>query len=552
MFRKIVSLFVLMGVLLAGCSPAATPTEQPAAVEPTAAQAAAEPTKEAAAEPTKETVAEPTKETVAEPTAEPAPAEVVTLDYYWVGNADTDQRPLVEAAINEYIEPLIGANVVFHIIGWGDWASKAVTGMQSGEKIDIIFTADWFYYMQYVSEGLLRPLNDDNGEYGNLLNEYGQDIVSSLNPSFITGTQIDGVNYAVPTNKELTVPEGFIYNVTWAEEIGMTPEEIAKINTVQDLEPWLAKAKAAHPDEYPYLTDGRVGFNPWVPDFVGNLSGLIDMKMAPGADGKFDETIVSVMESDWAKEYTALMRDWYQKGYIHPDTGLTTFAAADFLNAGKFLVQPTPLKGNNIKAQELVNSSGNADLKLGEIYSANLPKINITVHSGGSMLGIPMISEHPVEAMKFINLMHSDSKLLNMMLFGVEGTHWKLDPDGRVNIVDSAWYGAIPGAWTVGDITLQSVSNKEDPNKAKLLIDYSNDAISHASLGFRFRTEPVAAEITAIQAVVDGMHRALMTGYVDPAVELPKYIADLKAAGLDKVLAEVQKQYDAWKAAKGE
>ena len=71
--------------------------------------------------------------------------ETVTLDYYWVANADTDQRPLVEAAINEYIEPLIGANVVFHIIGWGDWATKAVTGLQAGEKMDIFFTADWYY-----------------------------------------------------------------------------------------------------------------------------------------------------------------------------------------------------------------------------------------------------------------------------------------------------------------------------------------------------------------------------------------------------------------------
>jgi putative aldouronate transport system substrate-binding protein len=62
----------------------------------------------------------------------------------------------------------------------------------------------------------------------------------------------------------------------------------------------------------------------------------------------------------------------------------------------------------------------------------------------------------------------------------------------------------------------------------------------------------VAAELTAVNAVVDGMGRALFTGYVDPEVELPKYIEALKAAGLETVLAEVQKQYDAWKVAKGQ
>lgn len=480
-----------------------------------------------------------------------SPAAPVTLTYYWIGNGDTDQRPLVEAAINEYVGDKIGVNVVFNIVGWGDWDTKAVTGLQAGESMDIFFTADWRNYMQLATQGLFTPLNDDDGEFGNLLETYGQDILAGLNPAFITGTQIDGVNYAVPTNKELTVPEGFIYNVTLAEEIGLTAEEAAKIKSHRDMEPWLEKAKAARPDEYPYLTSGPPGFNPWVPGFASGISSwLINMPFAPDANGVFDETIVSVMESPWAAEYTALMREWYVKGWIHPDAGLTTFNTAELRNAGKFLIEPQPLKGSNIKAQELVNASGNPELVLGEIYGQ--PKINITVHSGGSMLAIPIVSDHPVEAMKFINLMHSDSTLLNMMLFGVEGTHWEFADDGRVELLNSGWYGAHGGAWTLGNTLLQAVSTKEDPDKNRMLIEYSNDSIDHASLGFRFRTDPVAAELTAINAVVDGMERALMTGYVDPAVELPAYITALKAAGLDTVKAEVERQYDAWKIAKGE
>ena len=119
--------------------------------------------------------------------------------------------------------------------------------------------------------------------------------------------------------------------------------------------------------------------------------------------------------------------------------------------------------------------------------------------------------------MKFINLMHSDPTLINMMLFGVEGDHWEFEDDGRVNLIDSAWYGAHAGAWTVGNTLLQAVSNKEDPDKNRMLIEYSDDSIDHPSLGFRFRTEPVAAELTAVTAVAEGTTRALMTGYVDPA-----------------------------------
>ena len=272
--------------------------------------------------------------------------------------------------------------------------------------------------------------------------------------------------------------------------------------------------------------------------------------LAPDETGSFDETIVSVMETEWAAEHLATMRDFYVKGYTHPDAGLSTFQTGDYFNAGKFLFYPMPLKGDNIKAQEMINASGNPDLKVGEVYGQ--PKVNITTHAGGSMLAIPMLSEYPVHAMKYINLMHSNSKLVNMMLFGVEGTHWEFEDDGRVNIINNAWYSATAGAWTMGDIMLQAVSNVEDPLKNKMLVEYSNDSVNHASLGFRFRTEPVAAELTAINAVADAMSRALFTGYVDPAVELPVYIESLKAAGLDTILAEVQAQYVAWKAAKAE
>ncbi|MBN1246603.1 MAG: extracellular solute-binding protein [Anaerolineae bacterium] len=477
-----------------------------------------------------------------------APAETAVLDYFWVANQDTDQRPLVEAAINEYIEPLIGANVSFHLIPWGDWATKAVTGLQAGEKIDIFFTADWYYYMQLASEGLFRALNDDDGEFGNLFEEYGQGILAGLAPAFVPGTQIDGVNYAVPTNKELTVPEGFLYNIDLAEEIGMTEADAAAIKNYDDLKPWLEKAKAARPDEYPYITSGRDGFKPWPQDVASGVSGdLINMYITPDANGVWDETIYVLPETDEEQSLYAHMREFYENEWIHPDAGLDTYDPNQPFNAGQFFLYPMPLKGNNIKAQEMINSSGNADLRVGEIYGQ--AKVNITTHAGGSMLAIPTLSDYAVQAMKYINLMHSDSKLVNMQLFGVEGTHWEFEDDGRVNLLDSGWYGAHPGAWTVGNIMMQAVTNKEDPDKNRLLVEYAFDSLDHIALGFRFRTEPVAPELTAVNAVLTGTMRGLRTGYIDPEEVLDTFIADLEAAGVYTIRDEVETQYTAWREA---
>lgn len=534
MLRKLVSLFLLAAFVLAACSPAAA-TEPAAPEQPTAAEQPP-----AAEQPT----AEP-------PTATPEPActEPVTLDLYMVGSGDSPARPDVEAELNAYIEPLICANVRFNIVGWGDWFSKAITGIQSGEKMDIFFTADWWQYNELVAQGLLLPLNDDNGPYGNLLEQYGQGILEGLNPAFITGTQVNGVNYAVPTNKELAVPDGFIYNVALAEEIGFTQADAAKIKTMRDFEPWLEKAKAARPDEYPYLVNFMPGFQPWLAGFASGVpQNIITMNGLPDANGKFDETIVNVAESDWFREYVTIIREWREKGWVHPEAALTGYEPDKLMNAGQFFVVAQPLKGNGIKAQEIANSSGNPDLRVAEIEWA--PKVVTTIHTGGSMLAIPALSEYPVEAMKFINLLHTDKKVVNTCLYGVEGKHWQLEADGRVNLIDGAWYGAHPGPWVWGNTQIQYVTNKEDPNKNRLLIEYANDAYPHPSLGFRFDKTPVEAEITALNAVTDKYWTPLIYGYIDPATELPKFIEELKAAGIDKVKEEVQRQYDAWKATK--
>ena len=38
----------------------------------------------------------------------------------------------------------------------------------------------------------------------------------------------------------------------------------------------------------------------------------------------------------------------------------------------------------------------------------------------------------------------------------------------------------------------------------------------------------------------------LETGTVDPVAVMPEVVAKYKAAGIDKIIAEVQKQYDAY------
>ncbi len=474
--------------------------------------------------------------------------EPYTLDIYWVGNGDNEAvRAGVEAAVNAYIEPLIGANVSYHIIAWGDWNDKAINALQSGQKMDLIFTADWEGYGVEVAGGLLTPLDD-------LLEEYGQGIKETLPQTFLDGVKVGGVLYGIPTNKELCVPEGVIINKTAAEEIGwdVTADD-PSITCLADLEPWLQKYKELHPDKYPYLMDGQAGRwpdEPWCPDWAGMGTNSVAMKMAAGEDGTFDETVYSIFETPEQEEHIRLMYDWGQKGFIDPDAALTSFDYNGTFGRGDFLAFAQPLKGNGIKAAEMYAANATAEFECVEITMQ--PKYVVTTHAGGSMFAIPVTSQNPEKAMQYLNLMHSDATLVNLMLFGAEGVNYTKVNDQQVELTDQNWYGVHGGAWTVGNTKLQYVLTSEDPEKNALLQSYADDAVATASLGFRFVKDNVADQIAAVDAVVSELAQPMMCGQVDPddpdlGIEALK--AALNEAGMPDIIAEVEAQYAEWKAA---
>ena len=485
-----------------------------------------------------------------------AMAEPYTIDIYWVGYEDAPEiRAEVEAAINEYIGPKIDAKVAIHIIPWGDWETEVVDVLtdktkRMDAKMDLVFTADWEYYSDLVEAKALYPLKD-------FLDEYGKDILSSIGESFWEGVKVNGVIYGVPTNKELCVPQGFIVNKTAAEAIGWDYEN-TEIKSTADLEPWLEKYREMFPDKYPYLMDmspaGRWVDEPWINDWSGLTQNALSMKMAANADGSFDETVYSIFETPEEEEYIRLMYEFAQAGYISPENASWGKADAEAVfGKGDFLVFTQPLKGNGIKSVEMYTSCHKEgdDFEVGEIIMQ--PKYIATAHTAGSMFAIPAADSNPDKAMQYLNLMHSDATLVNLMLFGVEGKHYTKIDDKKVELTESDWYSKHAGAWTVGDVRLQYVLSNEDPEKNDKLIIYANDATETCCLGFRFnkKLKALRETVSAVEEVLGQYADGLVTGSVDPddpEKGIEAFKTALKEAGIDTLREAAQQQYEDWKA----
>ena len=468
-----------------------------------------------------------------------------TLDIYWIGNRDDEEiRKGVEQAVSEYVEPKIRAKVAFHIINWDDWTEQALGPLLADEKIDLIFTADWRDYVLEILAGKLLQLDDQ-------LETNGQGIMETLPQALLDGARFNGALYGIPTNKELCVPSGLIVNRTAAGLIGWDPEK-DPVRTTEELEPYLEKYKKMFPGRYPYLMEkDRWADEPWNHEWIAIEGDAIDMKYAMDENGEFDETVYSIYETEEQEEHIRLMHRWAEAGYISPDAAKPDFDYNKVFGTGDFLVFTQPLKGNNFKSVEMYEANKEPyvpDFECTEIIMQD--RYLVTCQAGGSMFAIPKTGKAKA-AMKYLNLMHSDATLVNLMLFGREGVNYRRVNDQQVELIkDANWYGLHGGAWTVGNTKLQYVLATEDPEKNALLQSFADGAPKTASYGFRFNKSTVQETVDAVTEVVKKYARPLMVGAVDPddpELGLRAFRKALKDAGIDDLKAEVEAQYTVWK-----
>ncbi|WP_337102723.1 ABC transporter substrate-binding protein [Paenibacillus sp. YIM B09110] len=466
-------------------------------------------------------------EETAAPESELKPYQISLV---YPGTPQADEKK-VEEALNKLLTEKINATIDLRPIDWGAWDDKVNLMIASQEEVDIYFTAQWNGHAKNVGKGAFLELND-------LLDQYGKGITESLDPAFLSGAKINGKNFGVPTNKELAAAGGIVYRKDVTDELGI---DMTNVKTPQDLDAVYAIVKEKRPDLTPLYTTAGV-FNS---HFFANYDFLGDSTI-PGAILKdADATTVTAMEQlDRYKEYLNLTRDFFKKGYINADAATTQVSSGDAWKAGTVFSTVEPMKPG--KDAEIASAS-NLTGKLAQITMTE--KTIATSETAGSMLGISNTSKDPARAMMLINLLHTDKEINNILNFGIEGEHFTRN--GEIMTATEKTPNYNPGAaWMFGSQFLNYVWDTEDPDKWAKFKEFNEGGKVSPALGFVFDSEPVKSEVGALANVIKQYQRALETGSVDVDKILPEYEAKLKEAGVDKVIAEKQKQFDAFLATK--
>jgi putative aldouronate transport system substrate-binding protein len=450
------------------------------------------------------------------------------LSMYYPGTAQPDQKA-VQDKMNEYLKGKINATIELKPIDWGAWNDKINLLIASGEQSDIIFTAAWSGYSMNVAKGAFLPLDD-------LLKKNGQDIIKTLDPLFLEGSKINGKNYGVPTNKELAASRGLVVRKDIVDKYQI---DLSKVKTLADMAPIFQMLKEKEPKMIPFFMNGANNgvnmLNQW--DYMGDAT-------APGIIIKDQSSTKVVSEIDFPETQAgiALMREWFKKGFINQDAATTKVFPHEQMKAGNAFAVAESLKPG--KDAEFAAQTGFPMVQV-ELLQ---PTIS-TGDTAGSMLAISRTSKDPDRAMMFINMLHSDKYLNNLLNFGIEGVHYDKKSENVIDTAKGAKTYNMGAAWMFGNQFLNYLLPNEDPQKWEKFKEFNKRGKASPALGFTFNSEPVKSEIAAVANVKDQFLEALETGSVEPGEITPKFLTTLKTAGIDKIIAEKQKQLDAYLAA---
>ncbi|MDR6721626.1 putative aldouronate transport system substrate-binding protein [Paenibacillus amylolyticus] len=465
-----------------------------------------------------------------DPSAEPGELTELTVAFPIFAALPKDMS-LIEEAVSKIAEEKINVKVKLLPISFSNWTQQVNLMFSSGEKLDLMPTI--YAYNTAITQGQMIPLDE-------LLNKHGEGIIAALDPAYLDASRVKGAIFGVPTMHEMA----YVNGITMREDILEKHQiDTSKLRKLEDLEEVLKAVKHGEPDMAPLIpsTGASILDNYQTFDRLDNHLGVL-----PDFDNGLK--VVNLYGTEEYAEQLHMLRRWYEEGLILKDASTNQMNAQDLIDSNRgfaFLLNAHP---GALQFEEGDNkSSSKVSMKT---IAFSDPPVSTTAHITNTMWGITSNSKSPDKAMEFLNLMYSDKDISNLLIWGIEGKHYKVlsgnvidFPEG-VNEQNSGY--RLNAGWMFGNQFIAYVWRGTDPDIWEKVKQFNESAVKSKALGFTFDPTSVKTEIAAIGNVISQYRLPLETGSVDPDNVLPKFLDNLKIAGIDKVIEEKQRQLDQW------
>lgn len=448
----------------------------------------------------------------------------VNLIYYTIGSPDADLKK-VNDALNELLLKKINVTVQYNKIPWNDYGTKITALVNSGGDFDIAFASapDQGDYAGNALKGAWLDLTD-------YLQEGGKATYSMIDPLYWAGVTINNKIYGIPTNKEIAVPEWWMYPKELVDKYKI---DITKYHTLESLEPLLAQMKKDEPDWLPMEFDKNSNNFFAMDGYEYVISKEVPL-MVRSDDSSLK--VVNIFGTGLAKETLETLRKYYKAGYINEDAAIKE---SQNLEKGKKVFWKEAGSG------PYSDTSWSTDRGY-PIVAQQISKATVTTESArGGLMVVNSRTKNPEACIKFLNLLNTDPEIRNLINYGIEGVHYKLNPDKQVEKLNDGYAGVqyTQGNWFILNTVIGDPKDKWDKYR-----EFNKTAVKSEMLGFTADTSKISYQLAAVTQVWEKYYPGLMTGSVDPDEQLPKFLSELKAAGIEEIQANLQQQLLSWKA----
>lgn len=461
----------------------------------------------------------------------------IAIEMLYFGMEDADMQEVIDA-INEITVPAINATVSFVPTSFAEMATKPGLWHSSGDKVDVLITGMMTTPQQLAEQGLLYPLDD-------LL--ANSEKLTDLAGDLLLACRYQGRTYAYPLDLYPGNGQAFFYDEDLAKEYNIQLPE--SITTEADLADVLEQVKNSGMSQYAMTYgDGVLAYQSYGYELENFGDNYCSRGVIMAGDG--NTTVENWYATDTYKKMCELHRDWYEKGYLIPDSLSNGYTYLDNMSQGTIF--------------GFISSDG---VSVGESYyetqtGKNLGSIKMSepiVRTSDIVVntwGISSSCENPEKVMEFMEMLYTNEELANLFNYGIEGKHYVKEDGSRlisypegVSVMNAS-YGTSVTAGSFGDREiLDAWSNTWTEEKLAEVVKYgAKEGKISEFVGFNYDMSNTTTENAAVMTVIQKYAPSLACGVVDVEETLPKFLDELESAGMSKIVEDTQKQIDAYEA----
>ncbi|MCG8481292.1 MAG: ABC transporter substrate-binding protein [Spirochaetales bacterium] len=457
----------------------------------------------------------------------------------------------VVARLNEMTLRDLGARVEVEYLG-ADWQTKYKLLLTAGEHVDLIFTANWAFYNDMVTQGAFMDLDD-------LIREHAPRTYAEISPDVWDHARRDGRIYMVPKNDVYYDTKGILYRLDWARAAGL-----GRIDDADEFYEYLRYVRATE-DIPPLVPDRASGFLTPLRSFMMSDGSTFE---DPLAFGDFfnnlvildydDYSLRPIWEDQPSLEALEFLRRAYTENLIPLDAMVSSVTTRDLFEIGRaaaFAQNPIASADawRQIQAQD-------PDILLDWIYADHVQPIVPMKSPAVAGMAIPISAEYPDIAMQLLELLHQEEEYNALLTYGIRGVHWDFDEAGRFGLPEGVeanegypWDKQNP--WGFREAEFHYTHPMADPSTPEVIreawaaMERYDEFLVHS--GFGFDKSAVSAEYAACENVKAQYFDPMLYGVLEVEAGMAELRERLDQAGWERVFAELQRQWSAFLAAGG-